>query len=320
MKMKKNIEMSPQARKYLSNVISLIRRKALYGTEVDWDQIEGMSYALANGAVRPSDTFLALKYVASKLGDEGHSRFFAETEFLNSFNQKVSQVSSSAKLIDNGIGYINIPGFASVSASERHKFANSIADQINSLGKMHPFGWIVDLRENEGGAMWPMLAGLSSLIGDGKVGAFWSPSAAPAEWKIKNGTVFLARSEQEEMQEYEDIHDKVPIPKNTPIAVLIGSNTISSGEAVAISFIGKENVKLFGEETAGYSTAVNIYRIAFGGCLLLTETIFSDRNGKIYGGKIRPDYSINSENPDDLEKKDEVIQAAINWLTKVRQQ
>jgi len=39
-----------------------------------------------------------------------------------------------------------------------------------TLQEMNPAGWIIDLRGNSGGNMYPMLAGLSSLLGEGVLG------------------------------------------------------------------------------------------------------------------------------------------------------
>jgi hypothetical protein len=55
------------------------------------------------------------------------------------------------------------------------RFAVQTQELICSLDQVHPGGWIVDLRGNSGGDMWPMVAGLGPIIGDGVLGAFVAP-------------------------------------------------------------------------------------------------------------------------------------------------
>jgi C-terminal processing protease CtpA/Prc len=75
------------------------------------------------------------------------------------------------------------------------------------------------------------------------------------------------------------------------IAVLIGKATASSGEATAVSFIGKEDTRFFGVETAGLTTGNAAFELKDGARLFLTTTIYVDRNKKKYGATIKPDYA-----------------------------
>src|SRR4051812_15802719 len=47
-----------------------------------------------------------------------------------------------------------------------------IQQQIKELETHAPCGWIVDIRGNRGGSMWPMLAGVGPILGEGLVGEF----------------------------------------------------------------------------------------------------------------------------------------------------
>ena len=46
-----------------------------------------------------------------------------------------------------------------------------------------------DLRGNGGGNMWPMLAGIAAVLGEGDLGSFQSPGAGASTWFLKDGKV-----------------------------------------------------------------------------------------------------------------------------------
>ena len=104
------------------------------------------------------------------------------------------------------------------------------------------------------------------------------------------------------------------IKDQVPIAVLIGPATASSGEMIAISFIGKSNSNLFGEPSQGLTIGNNSFKLSDGAVLVLTYTVDADRNRKKYGGKIQPDYSVNFSNESYDEDNDPVIKEAIRWI------
>lgn len=100
--------------------------------------------------------------------------------------------------------------------------------------------------------------------------------------------------------------------KNAPkIAVIIGNNTASSGEAVAVAFSGQKNVRFFGQHTARCTNATYPFLLSDGACLLLPIMLFSNRLGQAFYSGITPDEIIDINN---LEEKDPVIEAAVHWL------
>ena len=51
-------------------------------------------------------------------------------------------------------------------------YAADVRRILTDLSAQNPKGWIVDLRGNTGGNMWPMLTGIGPILGDGTVGSF----------------------------------------------------------------------------------------------------------------------------------------------------
>ena len=101
------------------------------------------------------------------------------------------------------------------------------------------------------------------------------------------------------------------------VAVLTGSLTSSSGEAVVTAFSGRPVTRSFGKATKGHSTANRGYRLSDGALLVLAVSTFADRTGILYGGKIEPDEFIDGSDPwkADAGQNDPAIEAGVAWLT-----
>src|SRR4029079_934252 len=110
---------------------------------------------------------------------------------------------------------------------------------------------IVDLQTNTGGNMWPMLAGLGPILGEGALGGFLDVENVEVPWSYQNGVVM------------EGTHPRArttgpayrSTPESSPIAVLISRATASSGEAVAVAFQGRPQTRFFGGHTRGATTS-----------------------------------------------------------------
>jgi carboxyl-terminal processing protease len=87
--------------------------------------------------------------------------------------------------------------------------------------------------------------------------------------------------------------------------VLIGPITASSGEMTAIAFIGRKNVRLFGNATAGFTSANRTYQLNDGALLALTEMGVGDRLSREYSGPIVADEHVRDKN---------AKSAALKWL------
>lgn len=158
-------------------------------------------------------------------------------------------------------------------------------------------GWIVDLRGNTGGNMWPMLAGLAPLTGAGPLGYFVRNAAGKEMKNVWNGA-----------------HVKVENPytlqkPDTKVAVLIGPRTSSSGEMTTVAFIGRSNTRLFGQATGGFTTANRTFALSDGSNLLLASSYIADRNHGKYLSKISPDETVEP-----VPGVDAAVKAAEKWL------
>lgn len=264
-----------QAQAIYAEAVGLIKAHALAYDALDPDLIE---------AGRPaSDATLwqarsAIKALLRKLGD-GHS-------FLNSPDgvQEVERISKAEmqhatwRMLRPGIAVIHVPMFRGTDDELKRVFANSIREALRSGLEAGAKAWIVDLSGNRGGNMWPMLDGLSPLLGAEALGSFRYRDGSSSPWNL---------------QGHEGIID-VPDLRSAPVAVMTSGRTASSGEAVAVAFRGRPLTRSFGAPTSGYSTSNTTYKLADGSRLYLTTAVFEDRNGNRYGGKLVPDQVTQS--------------------------
>src|SRR5690606_21795661 len=126
------------------------------------------------------------------LFDKGdmHSFFRTPTQIQNRKNRDSATIFSTSRYLGDNIGYVQLPAFSSYNQETIRKYANTIRNQIQVLDTTYNISsWVVDLRNNGGGNMWPMLAGLNSLQEDGVTGYFLSNKKIKSAWNIKNGKI-----------------------------------------------------------------------------------------------------------------------------------
>ena len=186
---------------------------------------------------------------------------------------------------------------------------------VADLDKSHPAGWVVDLRGNVGGNMWPMLAGIGPLLGEGDhLGEFFTLDSH-STWKYRNGVA--AEIEDGKEDPYPAVAGApYKLAGNPKVAVLIDRGTGSSGEAIAIAFRGRPETRFFGDHTQGASTANDIVKLSDGASIWLTIGVDADRTGKQYMDGFDPDEAIRLGDkvlPDD---QDPVLQGALRWLSR----
>lgn len=191
------------------------------------------------------------------------------------------------RLVDGKYGYIAVPGYQGDENLDR-RFANTIQSGIKGIDKPDLRGWIVDLRLNTGGNMFPMICGLGPLIGNGDLGAFIF-AGRQEHWFYRDGTVGIEKEKILSIKPY-----KLKRP-DLPVIVLLDRYTASSGEATAISFVGLSNVIMMGGDSAGLTTANDYNKLSDGAVINLCEAVEADRTGKRYGEKMHPDIAVKSD-------------------------
>nr|WP_308801701.1 S41 family peptidase [Streptomyces polyasparticus] len=169
-------------------------------------------------------------------------------------------------------------------------------------------GWAIDPRRNRGGNMWPMLAVVGPILGDGDVGAFVDAAGKKTGWSVEQGSPRVDGAPM-------GWGASSPIGKGSaPVAVLTGASTGSSGEAVTVAFRGRPDTRSFGAATSGVPTGNAPHHLSDGALLNLTEFEDADRTGRAYDGPIPPDQVV-VHHLGRARKSDPVLDAATEWLS-----
>ena len=279
----------------LDAAIRIVREHALHARDVDWQQLMPALHAMGSDAKLPADVHPAIRFMLAELGD--HHSFLMEASDVRQNRTEGGATSLSAvRLLSGGVGYVEMPGYFGMNAEARHAFASHVVDAIGKVAHQARCGWVVDLRGDTGGNMYPMLAALRPLLGDGKLGSFRDARG--------HVTTFAAPGP------FEPASRKAPELEHAAVAVLYGPHTASSGEVVAIAFRGRPGTRSFGQPTAGLSTGNAGFGLPDGSMIFLTVAVDMDRTGQAYGGKLQPDVPVAASNAGG----DAVLVEAKAWL------
>jgi C-terminal processing protease CtpA/Prc len=279
----------PTAADELGAAISTLKAKHINREKVDWKAIEARAWAGLPSNGKPEDAYPAINTVIKVLGEK-HTSLFTRDEWKAEMTDRQQGSTRPAaltppefRMLPDHVGYVHIYAFIgndrAVKAYEAH-FRGEMA-KLRTQGACR---YVVDLRGNEGGNMWPMLNGVAPLLGDPPFG-FFEPGADPGEvWTVRNGEVQPV-----------DTADINRIPANSsarnypPVAVLVDRHTSSSGEFTAMAFEGRGGTRFFGQPTAGYVTGNDVFPLPDGAEIALTTSGSQDRLHRHYRERIVPD-------------------------------
>ena len=293
---------SQAATNYLNEIVGLMQANSINRAQINWTDFRAQVFARAQGAQTIADTYPAISLALGLLND--HHSFFSAPGgggIGNPSSRRCAAASVSRPALPGDIGYVRVTAFSGADAAAVRTFADSVQDQIRVADRPDLSGWIVDLRGNGGGNMWPMLAGVGAVLGDGIAGYFIPPGGTASAWAYANG----ASTNNGFAQAM--VSSAYVVARTSPrVAVLTDNLVASSGEAVAISFRARPNTRSFGTATCGLSTANQTYRLSDGAMLYLTVAVMADRTRTPYGDSIGPDEIV----PGDAA----VVERAIAWL------
>jgi hypothetical protein len=324
---------------YLNRALDEIQARSLRRDHIDWPRLRKEVLARAARAEITVDTYDAIRFALASLGDH-HSSFhpipaMEQLEASRKAARKPEQQPESAPQPQRSspftgryepegrLATFGGKSFAIVVVTkcfpenDRQFIAYETKLQriVADLDRSHPFGWIVDLRGNVGGNMWPMLAGIGPLLGESDhLGEFFTLDSH-STWKYRDGVAAEIADGKE--SRYPAVAGAPYKLADTPaVAVLIDRRTGSSGEAIAIAFRGRPKTRFFGEHTEGVSTANDIVKLSDGASIWLTIGVDADRTGRQYLEGFDPDEEIRLGDrilPDD---QDPVLQGALRWLNR----
>jgi hypothetical protein len=292
--------LAPEAQRELDSAFAIVRGASLWRDTVTWSAVDKDVRAIAAGSETAADTYPSIRALLKRLGD--HHSFLMQPRGASALRTGgADNPRPLVRVQTRGVGYISVPAYSGVDNAAAESYVRTVYD---SLGAAVANGggscrWIVDLRANGGGNMWPMLGGLRPFLGEVGLGSFVSPWRTTPLWHARDQV---------------DVKPPASLAalESSNVAVLLGPRTASSGEAVAISFVGRPRTRSFGLPTAGLSTSNTDMKLPDGALILLTVAVETDRTGKRYGGEISPDEVVAAEATG--AEHDPQLDRAVAWL------
>lgn len=293
-------EISPEARAYLDSALNIMQSHSLRRHAIEWPAFREQMMGFAAGAREPRHTYSTIRYALEQLGDR-HSLFLTPAEYAAAGFSTAPQ----GQMLDGTVGYLRVPGYSGASPDAH---AQQYHDLLRLLDRPATCGWIVDVRNNTGGNMWPMLAGLGPLLGTDRPGAFVDADGARMQWTYDGGVAgtepggSVVRVGRPHTLSRAD----------PPVALLVNGSTVSAGEAVVVAFRGRPNARTFGSATYGVPTGNQGFPMPDTAMVVLTVVRMADRAGTAYDAPLQPDeehlgylYPL----PDDA-----LAQRALQWV------
>lgn len=286
---------------YLNSILAIMEQNSVNRETIDWSAFRAQVLAAAPDPQTIPDTFPAIRVALGLLND--HHSFYikagGKSSILNPSSPtgcRIPDVPDPS--VPTDIGYVRIPAFGEATGGEQ--LAAMIQDEVRREDKNEIAGWIVDLRGNGGGNMYPMLAGVGPVLGAGTAGYFISPSRTTPFGYDARGAFVGNVVQTSVASEY-----KLRRP-NPRVAVLTDKQVASAGEAIVVAFRERPHTRSFGTETCGVPSGNALFMLSDTAQLYLTVSRDADRTRHVYDGPIVPDETIGGSSA--------VVARAIAWL------
>ena len=307
-------------------VYDFIKSNSIHRNRVDWGKIDNQFFSAISSAHNLQDTMKAFIGVLQAL-DDVHSQIYLNNQYygywhanegpgadrLSSLLKRATETSGKVKcdLLENQFAYIRIPAMTAYGPDEVNRYAQMLRDSVDRMSQMKVKGFILDLRLNTGGNMYPMLSGVGHLLGDGDIAYEVDLyDLVASTWKIENGNFVI--------NDFPVTHMDSALVKGLdeiPVVILIGPITASSGSNIAIAFKTRKHTVFIGESTAaGYTTSNGYFQFAPNLVMNFAVNYVADSNLNLYPISVDPDIVI--EGGDNFEKlyEDQKIKRALLWL------
>lgn len=211
--------------------------------------------------------------------------------------------------LDHELGYLELPELLNQEVYGA-AYATAAHEVIRDLDQTPVRGWVIDLRSNTGGSLWPMLAGIGPIVGEGELVGFVGPTEKLVGI-YHHGLAEIEGQERFRAQVEKPYTLKQPWPQ---VAVLTSSLTTSAGEFVLLAFCGRPRARSFGGPTAGVPTGNDFLELSDGAMIVLTQYLGADRTGRTYDSPLLPDQLVATDWSQFGTDEDLVLQAAVEWL------
>lgn len=251
---------------YVRKAVRLMDKNAIYAQGPEWEQARQEALA-----AHPQSLAEAQEVVlqAGKVAGGKHTTLLTSGEVTH--NDTSAWEMPTVELLEGDIAYIKLPPFSG-NADEGVRYAHTVLDAVPDRLN----GVVIDLRDNRGGNMYPMIAAVHRFL----------PDDGLLKFRMRRQTMDI---NLDYVLRTAAVGRQATI--ECPVALLTNEWTGSSGEAVLLCFRGLENARTFGSPTAGYASCNSLYPLLGGSQLVLTIGEDIARTGEAFcDDPIAPDF------------------------------
>jgi carboxyl-terminal processing protease len=267
---------APDAHAELATAITLIRAYDLYAGNVDWSKAAARAYEDLGSRTAPSAAYLPIADLLSQLGDM-HARLLHPGVPASASLDPAARLPSAQ--ITGRFAISTMPGWRGDPA-QGEPYVRAV---WQVLASDHPAcGWVIDLSDNEGGDLWPMLAGVEPFLTLTQPVGGTVPGHPTEMFGVNAGTVSFGKDRQ--------AYGSPPPRVVEPVAVLTGPSTASSGEWLVLALHSNPAVRTFGEPTSGVPTSPDVFHLPDGAQLELSVSASVDTRGTQHIAPLVPDF------------------------------
>nr|WP_314497806.1 S41 family peptidase [uncultured Chryseobacterium sp.] len=306
---------SDSIRTYVTEALNKMKSKSVNKSKLNWEEIFEKTFKETSEAKTVKDTYPGIKKALQSLNDS-HSNFYPEevirvyTLGYKATGQEFPVIKS--ELMENSYAYISLPDIGSFNKDDWNQYINTFYSKVHELQKHNPKGWIIDLRGNFGGMLYPMYAAVAPFIDRKNAVGTKDAEGAVEYYNYKKGKFYEGSTVTQVFQ----VTQQQPKQIKAPIALLVNKVTGSSAEFITAAFVGQKNVKIIGTNTQGLTSGNQEYKLSDGSFLVLTIGNIVDRTGKEYstiGKGIDPDIRIEKSS-DETKTNETYLKKAFDYI------
>lgn len=284
------------------HAIDVIRRREVFADGVNWPSERRELLAALRVDPTQAQAHSLVGRALLDIGD-GHGALDRPTQRAA---RPMVRGLPSGRLLPDDIGYVELPTLpaAPLSTAARN-YARRGESVVGSLQQRGASAWIVDLRLNAGGDIYPMLLAIDSFLNDGPVIGLRDRAGSTAWIRYHHGVLY----DRGHRVETAPIAESRALATE-PVAMLTGQSTSSSAEGIVVAFRNRPETRTFGQPSAGLATSAGTVTLPDGCLLRMSVARDVDPSGHVYRGPIRPDTTVSTTQPG----VDTTIHAAERWI------
>lgn len=299
--------MSIEAKDYFDTAFKLIKSSSYLKKKVDFDRIYTDALPYIKSAKNPIDTYDAIKFVLASLKDR-HSVFISPKKNPQLKKKEQTKVFPLKGQFFNGeYAVLQLFSYSSTDLAHHKEIADSIYRFLLCVEKSGIKNLIIDLRNMEGGSNDPFLCGLGPLIDNNHLFTYVGNENQKVKITFENGRLYRIWKKQKVGNIYLSNYSKDNDLASIAISILLGPNTASAGEIIAIPFKGLSNVRFVGAPTYGIPTGVALLTLKDGAAIGIASSVPVDRDGKFYSSPLIPDIFIEMKGLSDKEVYQKIV-------------